>query len=92
MRNNIVRNSGIELYKLLGIILIVFSHVVQSLGGGDLNYFAKASSDVQQLTNTIFSYCGTVGNMIFFVSSAYFLIRSKRVNKKKILTMLLAMA
>lgn len=87
------RNSSIELLKLLGIFLIVTSHVVQTLESKGNEFFAladywisfsRATGNPQILALTMLRYSGELGNTIFFVCSAWFLLESNSVRKKKI--------
>ena len=91
------RNSSIEALKILGVFLIVISHVVQTLGSNGNVYvpnidfginLSVATTDLQRLVLSMLRYNGSFGNTIFFVCSAWFLLDSKRFNKKKILLML----
>ncbi len=91
------RNSRIEVLKIVAIILIVLSHVVQTLGsngnafvpfagyGIDLN---AATPDLRYLIIAMLRYSGSLGNTIFFICSAWFLLDSRAANKKKIYTMI----
>ena len=87
------RNSSIELLKLLAILLIVTSHVVQTLGSRGNEFFAfadywisfsRATGDAQILALTMLRYGGELGNTIFFVCSAWFFLESSSVRKRKI--------
>lgn len=85
------RNSGIEILKIIAILLIVISHVTQTLYSYnpifsneyvlELKYSSK---NIQHLILAWFSTFGAHGNLIFFVSSTWFLLDSKRNNIKKI--------
>lgn len=91
------RNSSIELLKIVGIMLIVISHVVQTLHSNTdyiiiKNYIldiSTATTNIQQLVLTILRYSGALGNSIFFICSAWFLLDNDKVDKKKILHMLM---
>ncbi len=91
------RNSSIELLKVVGIILIVISHVVQTLHSNNDYVIANdyildistATTNIQQLILTILRYSGALGNSIFFICSAWFLLDNDKVDKKKILHMLM---
>lgn len=92
-----IRQSGIELLKIIGIFLIIVSHTVQTLRGssdcqitGDwiLN-FNQASENFSNVLLSIFQYAGAIGNAIFFISSAWFLLDSDKSNKKKMLQIVL---
>lgn len=91
------RNSSVELLKVIGIVLIVISHVLQTLHNsielsGVQDYvldLSAATTNVQYLLLAMLRYGGIVGNTIFFVCSAWFLLDSKSASKKKILQLLL---
>ena len=77
--------------------MIIISHTVQTLRGssdcqiaGDwiLN-FDQASNDFSNVILSIFQYAGAIGNAIFFISSAWFLLDSEKSNKKKLLQIIL---
>lgn len=67
------RNSSIELLKIVGIILIVISHVVQTLHSNNdyviendyILDISTATTNIQQLILTILRYSGSLGNSIF---------------------------
>lgn len=93
MEKDKVRESGIELLKIISIFLIVISHVCQSLynqyffeyglsnGFLDLN---EVTTNFQTLVLVFFRHFGALGNMIFIICSSWFLIGKKKVNKNKI--------
>lgn len=91
------RKSGIELLKIFGIILVVISHVIQTLHSSNsyissTDYIVNlsvATTNVQHLILALLRYSGMLGNTIFFVCSAWFLLDSNKVNKKKLLQMLM---
>lgn len=91
------RNSSIELLKVFGIILIVISHVIQSLYAQNSNItvneyilnISMASTNIQHLVLALLRYCGALGNTVFFCCSAWFLLNDDNINKKKILQMIL---
>ena len=91
------RNSSIELLKVFAIILIVISHVVQTLGSSFdflpfnsyvLN-FSAATTDPKILILALLRHSGAWGNTIFFICSAWFFIDEDKVNYRKMLNMLL---
>ena len=90
------RNSGIELLKIFAIILIIISHIVQTVGTPNpyvpfQNYLINidtATQDVQRLIMTMLRYSGVLGNSIFFSCSAWFLLDSEKSNKRKVIRML----
>ena len=92
------RISGIELLKIIGIFLIVISHVTQTLGTDSMSVLGfndyyinlnNSTTNFQIIVLQIFQYFGQLGNMIFFVCSAWFLIDKDETNTKKLLRMIL---
>jgi len=89
-----LRDSGIELIKIFAVILIIISHVIQTLSKGEyisgygvnLRY---ATTDLQTFVLIVLRYSGVLGNNIFFICSAWFLLESRNVNQKKLLTIIL---
>lgn len=85
------RNSSLELLKVTGILMIVLSHVIQTLNDtnklvGYNDYIlrlAYSSADIQQIILACLRHSGAVGNTIFFVCSAWFLLQSSKANKAK---------
>lgn len=87
------RESGIECLKIVAVFLIVLSHTTQTLTSvnGDLsvayqNYVLDVTCATTQISNLILAalrYLGAFGNTIFFICSAWFLVDSKRADKKK---------
>ena len=94
------RESGIELYKVIAIFLIVLSHVIQTLtepnyvlgkGEGTFINIATATTDLNILLLALFRICGALGNNMFFICSAWFLVNSKKMSLKKVVHMILDM-
>lgn len=88
------RNSSLELLKLLGVVLIVFSHAnptpygtIQELPSY-LIQLELASKSVQVIIMVLFRYGGQLGNAIFIICSAWFLLDNNVVNMKKIVYMI----
>lgn len=95
--NNIdrqTRDSGIELLK---IFVIVINHTVQSLTNEAYNIpnngfvidISRATTNIQCILLQIFRHFGVLGNSVFFICSAWFLLKSKNWNKKKWLFMVI---
>lgn len=91
------RESGIELYKVIAIFLIVLSHVIQTLtepnyvlgiGEGTFINIATATTDLNVLLLALFRICGALGNNMFFICSAWFLVNSKKMSLKKVVHMI----
>lgn len=92
------RNSSIELLKIVAIVMIVISHAVLTLGQVDRDipfqpYYIMdlniASRNIQQILLSCMQYFGALGNDIFFICSAWFLIDSREVKWKKVLCMVM---
>lgn len=92
------RESGIELYKVIAIFLIVLSHVIQTLtepnyvlgiGEGTFINIATATTNLDVLLLALFRICGALGNNMFFICSAWFLVNSKKMSLKKVIRMIL---
>ena len=86
-----MRDSGIELLKVIAILLIVISHVVQTLSSenpliGYSDYILDlscATKEMQLVILMIMRHFGALGNSIFFICSTWFLLDSKIVSVKK---------
>lgn len=95
MKSSKERESGIELLKIIGIFLIVISHVTQTLYTPNeyfnIDYILEikyATKDIPNLILVWFSSFGSQGNIIFFVCSAWFLLEGKKINEIKIIKLL----
>lgn len=86
------RNSAIELLKIIAILLIVLNHVIQSLTQAnpfiavsdyqiDITF---ASSNLLNIILAVLRSSGSIGNDIFVVCSAWFLIGRERSDKRKV--------
>ena len=85
------RESSIEALKVFSIFIIIISHCIQSLY---LSYkefpaqeylidFSGGIKSIQLFVLVLFRSFGPLGNMIFFVCSAWFLLSSHSFNKEK---------
>lgn len=90
------RNSSIELLKIIAIFIIVISHVSQTLidkngyvPWNDYLIPTTATANINNLMILIFRFFGPLGNAIFFICSAWFLIDNDKVISKKILKIIL---
>lgn len=92
------RESGIELLKIIAILLIIISHVTQTVStvptaiSLPVDYYINlnvATTDISMFILALFRYFGPLGNIVFFVCSAWFLCNSKKTSKEKILQMLI---
>lgn len=90
------RESSIELLKVFALFMIVLSHVIQTLcqENGSVPYhdyvidLNQATTDPQQFALSVFRYSGAFGNLIFILSSAWFLVDSDHFSPKKWFSML----
>ena len=84
--------------KIFAMLLIVLNHVVQTLNT-EGNYYipfsdyfvmlSAATTEAPRLILSVLRYSGELGNTLFFVCSAWFLLKNDAVNKKKILLLAL---
>lgn len=89
---NIERNSSIDLIKVIAIIIIVFSHGMPDSDSTTAGYASAidlnvASTDIQLFIIRLLHNLGQIGNDIFLVCSSWFLLESRKVNVKKITSM-----
>ena len=86
------RDSGIELLKIVAVFFIVICHVTHTLFSGenfnnlqfnDGYYSFAGTTSITVFILTIFPYLGRLGNLIFMISSSYFLSNSEKNNLKK---------
>lgn len=81
------RESGIEALKIIAILLIVISHVAETVlqGPGAVQTIdlSHGADNLQSLLLLFFHHFGRWGNIIFFTCSAWFLLSSDRFDKHK---------
>lgn len=82
------RNSGLELLRIFAMFWIVLHHITQSLSSSlsiiPINV-TQASPVLSHFILTFFFMLGPLGNLTFFLISAWFLLDSKQVKKQKII-------
>ena len=82
------RDSGIELLKIISIIMIVISHatpdgnIAKHASAVDITY---AGQNIQLFFTSLLHNLGQIGNVIFIACSSYFLIDSTKTKVKKML-------
>lgn len=85
------RESSIELLKIIAVVLIIISHTLPVYNKLGLECFVNLTLTTQN-TNTmimiVLRALGQVGNAIFMVCSAYFLIDIKKARISKIFKMI----
>ena len=91
------RASSIELLKIIAILLIIVSHVVQTLTSKPAYFpskdyvldITKATTEWGKLMISMLRYSGVIGNTIFFFSSAWFLVERRGNDKRKLVQLFL---
>lgn len=86
------RKSSIELLRIIAILLIVLSHSNPYYADRSLISYINLDSpttNINVLVVIIFRALGQVGNVIFIICSAWFLIDSKKVKINKVLAIFL---
>lgn len=91
--NRKVRASGIELLKIICMVMIVLSHSIPKYGAATypnshINLLVP-THDPQTLVIMFFNYLGQIANGPFIVCSAYFLLESHSVKGKKVWNIIL---
>lgn len=90
------RESGVELFKLISMFMIVVCHVVQTVGWKNTSVpfsdyqidLLQCTRDPQRLLLPMLLYFGGLGNNGFFLCTAWFLLDSKGARKEKIVRFL----
>lgn len=86
------RNSSIELLKIFAMLLIAISHSVPmgnnigNIDGFDINI---ASSSITNFILVLLKNLGHIGNLIFIISSSYFLVDSQKNKFEKVLNLII---
>lgn len=75
------RNSGIDLLKIIGILSIILSHCTQTME----RFFPFKNPSINPVffVLQLFRHGGAFGNLIFVVSSSFFLLKSNKTKKHK---------
>ena len=82
------RLSGIELLKLIAMFMIVMSHSGPYYGDVYAESYVnlrESTTNIQNLLLVLYIYMGQIGNCIFLMCSAYFLLEKKKVKGEKVL-------
>lgn len=90
MISGTVRNSKIELLKILACFMIVISHSLPRDGSADSMWYVDihlASNDCKHVILSMLSYLGQIGNGIFMVCSAWFLTGREKISFRRIVTL-----
>ncbi|MGN0692207.1 MAG: acyltransferase family protein [Oscillospiraceae bacterium] len=86
-----IRQSNIEMLKIMAVFLIVICHCIPFGGGVSPSYYfdiTKCSENISIIILVIFRYLGQIGNAIFIVCSSWFLTDSNRAKSEKILNIM----
>lgn len=94
VKSNKVRNSSIELLRIIAMIIIIMHHFgvhgVFHVSDKSWNILIVDNISWQIIFTQIVSWGGGVGNAIFILITGYFMI-NKKVNFKKIILLLFSM-
>ena len=82
--NSKIRFSGVELLRIIAILLICFHHAIQTAQG-----MLSLPLNFSRVTLNIIDYGGQIGNILFIICSAWFLLDSKRTKTEKIINLAL---
>ena len=83
------RNSSIELLKIIGMLFIAISHSIP-VEENNLNININiVSNNPLMFFLVILRNLGHIGNLIFIISSAWFLIDSKSTKKDKVINLII---
>lgn len=91
-KNNLIRNSSIELLKVVAIFLIIISHIIPyNYKNFGLEYIdiRLATKNINVLAFQLIRYLGQIGNVIFIIASSWFLVEKNKINIKKIFLIIL---
>lgn len=87
------RNSSVELIKVIAILLIITSHSIPNGGftvsSGCIIHLENATHNLQYLILGIVHNFGQIGNDLFVVSSAWYMVDQKKIRTSKILSLIL---
>lgn len=86
-----IRESNIELLRIISMFLIVLSHCIPfnlSLSSPYYIDVRVCSENISNIVLALFSYSGQIGNAIFLVCSCWFLTESRSVKSEKIIKMI----
>ena len=90
------RLSGVELLRIIAMLLIIIFHVTYTLNAVpffnnlhfyDGYYVAKPTTDMREFIMIIFANFGTFGNYIFIIITSYFMVNTKKHSEQKIVTL-----
>ena len=80
------RNSAIELFKTIGMVLICIHHFNYS---NMVEGVFSNPKNIYQFCHIFYTYFGPLGNSIFAISSAYFLVKDHNIKLYKIVRIIL---
>lgn len=85
--HRIIRDSNIEMLKVVALCFIVISHTIPRYGNHSLPSYVNinlASTDINNFFVSFLSNLGSVGNCIFVVCSSWFLVGDMKIKTEKI--------
>lgn len=81
------RNSGVELLRIVAILLIVMSRCLPFYGSPSFKFYVNlnlATKDIDHLIMIFIKYFGQIGNCVFIVISSYYLIDNNYIKWDKV--------
>lgn len=83
------RQSGIELLKIIAMVLIVVFHCEMSFNRENSPFlqfvdFSKPTTNITIFFTQIIYYFGSLGNAVFWICSVWFLVDSDKIKLNKI--------
>lgn len=89
----IARNSSVEILRIFAMVLICICHTVPNIaypaGGGESLYIGEPTTNFQFMIADWMASAGLIGDVIFIVCSAYFLLDSRKMKVGKVALMIL---
>lgn len=87
------RNSSVEVLKLIAMFFIVFSHAMPMVSGvtGGQDFFMNLdlnTDSIQRILIILMRYSGQMGNAVFLVCSAWYLVDNDKIVWNKVFYML----
>ena len=86
-QSEINRNSSLDILKVIGIFLVILSHVVFSFNvvaeRREIMSVYCSTMSIQHLATSFLMYAGAFGNCIFTIITAWFLLDRDECNYKK---------
>ncbi len=85
------RKSGVELLKLIAMLMVVISHSCPYYGDWGAPSYVNlrvATTNIQNLIMILFVYMGQIGNSMFLACTAYYLLDAEKIKGRKMVYLL----